>query len=135
MRPRNRIEEKALPARGDHPRYSPRALRRITATLLGWATLARLWDTSEPHVVFEQKFAGVQCFRLEGWAVCWDEAPVADLAAQQFDESNRRKVFADSRVGEISGLRKDEPDAVVFRLLKAVSQHEHDLLPNINCEA
>jgi hypothetical protein len=38
------------------------------------------------------------------------------------------------RVGEISGLREDEPNAVVFRLLRAVTQHEHDLLSNIDGE-
>ncbi len=32
------------------------------ATLLGWAGLARLGDTSESHVVFEKKLAGVQGF-------------------------------------------------------------------------
>ena len=57
------------------------------ATLLGWAGLARLWDTTESLVVFEEKLAGVQGFRLEGRAVSRDEPPVCNLAAQQIDET------------------------------------------------
>lgn len=104
------------------------------AKLPGWSGLARLWDASEPQVVLEQKLAGVHGFRLEGRAVGRDEPPVGDLATQQFDESNRREVFADFRVGEIGGLRKNEPDAVVFWLFWTVTQHERDLLSEIDGE-
>jgi hypothetical protein len=104
------------------------------ATYLGWARLARLRDTTKSQVVLEKKLAGVHGFRLEGRAVGRDEPPVRDLAAQQIDETKRRKVLADARVGEISGLREDEPNAVVFRLLRAVTQHKHDLLSNIDGE-
>ena len=57
------------------------------ARLLGWSRLPRLWDTSEPHVMFEEKLAGVHGFRLEGRAVGRDEAPMTDLATQQVDET------------------------------------------------
>lgn len=59
---------------------------------------------------------------------------MGDLAAEKVDETERWKVSVDSRVGEIGCLRKDEPDAVVFRLFLTVTQHEHDLLPNIYSE-
>jgi hypothetical protein len=57
------------------------------ATLLGWAGLARLRNTTKSHVVFEDKLAGVQGFRLEGRAVGRDESPMTNLAAQQVDET------------------------------------------------
>jgi hypothetical protein len=85
--------------------------------------------------VLEEKLAGVQCFRLEGRAVGRDEPPMSDLAAQQVDKAKGREVFADSWVGEIGSVRKDEPDTVVFGLLWTVTQHENDLISNINGEA
>ena len=96
--------------------------------------MSRLWDTTESHVAFEEKLAGVQGFRLEGRAVGRDEPPMSDLAAQQVDQTKGRKVLLDSRVGEISGLRKDKPNTVIFRLLQAVTQDEYDLLSDINSE-
>ena len=88
-------------------------------TYLGWAGMARLWDTTESYVVFEKELAGVQGFRLEGRAVGRDEPPVSDLAAQQIDETKSRKVLPDARIGEISGLREDEPNACPVILSRA----------------
>jgi hypothetical protein len=96
--------------------------------------LSRLWDTTESYVAFEEKLAGVQGFRLEGRAVGRDEPPMTDLSAQQIDQTKGRKVLLDSRIGKISGFRKDKPDTVVFRLLQAVTQDEYDLLSHINSE-
>lgn len=58
-----------------------------------------------------------------------------DLSTQQVDEAKRWKILTDFWVSEICGLRKDKPDAVVFRPFWTVAQHEHDLLAKIDCEA
>jgi hypothetical protein len=74
----------AMPSRAildmGRPRWS-------LATYLGWASLARLRDTTKSQVVFEKKLAGVQCFRFKGRAVGRDEPPMSDLAAEQVDET------------------------------------------------
>jgi hypothetical protein len=60
---------------------------------------------------------------------------MSDFAAQQVDEYEATESLGEfSGVGEISRLRKDEPDTVVFRVLWTVSHHEHDLLSNIDGE-
>ena len=46
-----------------------------------------LRDTAKSRVVFEEKLAGVQGFRLEGRAVGRNEPPMTDLAAQQINET------------------------------------------------
>ena len=51
------------------------------------AGLARLWDTPKSHIVFEEKFAGVQGFRFEARAIGGDKPPMSDFAAQQVDET------------------------------------------------
>jgi hypothetical protein len=84
--------------------------------------------------VFEEKLAGVQSFRFKGQAVGRDESPMTDFAAQQFYETKRRKILANSHVGKIGGLGENEPDPIVFRLFWTFAQHEHDLLSNINSE-
>ena len=45
-----------------------------------------------------------------------------------------KKLSADPRIRQIGGLREYKPDAVVFWVLGAVAQHEHDLVANVNCE-
>jgi hypothetical protein len=32
------------------------------------------------------------------------------------------------------GVKEDEPHAVVFRMFRAVAQHEDDLVADVNCE-
>jgi hypothetical protein len=49
--------------------------------------LPRLGDTTKSHIMLKEQLAGVQGFRLEGWPVGRDESPMADLAAQQVDET------------------------------------------------
>ena len=61
--------------------------RSSLATPLGGAGLARLRDTTESPVVFEQKLADVQGFRLKGRAVGRDKPPMTNLAAEQVDET------------------------------------------------
>src|SRR6516162_7243654 len=96
--------------------------------------LPGLWNPAETRVVPEEKFAGVQGFGLEGRAVGRDEPPMTYFPAQQFNQTDGRKLSTDPRIVQIGGLGEDEPDAVILRLLRAVAQHEHDLVPGVDGE-
>lgn len=84
--------------------------------------------------MFEEKLAGMQGFGLKGRAVGRYEPPMSNLAGQQVDETERREIPSDRRVAQIGGLGEDEPDAVVFRVLRAIAKHEHDLVADIDGE-
>ena len=76
----------------------------------------------------------MQRFGLEGGAVGRDETPVGDLASEQGDRTKRREVAEEAWVIRLDGLREDEPNAIVCRLLEAVAKHEGDLVADVDCE-
>ncbi|HUN85336.1 MAG TPA: hypothetical protein VMU48_13210 [Terracidiphilus sp.] len=59
---------------------------------------------------------------------------MCNLAAEQINRPERWELSADGGIVRIGGFGKDEPDTVVFRLFQAVTQHDHDFVPRIDCK-
>lgn len=60
---------------------------------------------------------------------------MANLAAKQIDQPERREVSKSFGIVWIGGLGEDQPDAVVFWVLWAIPQHYQDSVACIDSEA
>ncbi len=112
-------------------RTCQRILKKLIASRPGWWSSTRLWNTAKSRIMLEQQIAGMQGLGFEGWTVGRDEPPMCNLAAEQSDETKGWEISTNRRVVQIRGLGEDEPHAVVFRLLRAIAQHEQDLVTGV----
>ena len=58
---------------------------QVSFSIAAWSHspfLPRFWNPAESRVMFEEKIAGVQCFRFERRAVCRDQPPMSNFAAK-----------------------------------------------------
>ena len=81
-----------------------------------------------------QEIAGVKSLRFERRAVAWNEQPVADLACQKLDRTERRKFAAEGCICRVDGLRKNEPHAVIARRFGVIAEHAHNAVAEVNGE-
>ena len=80
----------------------------------------------------QQQITRMKGLFLEGGTVARNEEPVADLAAQHLNLSDRREFSAEGRIGRASGVRENEPDAVVPGRFEMVAQHEDDAVSAVD---
>ena len=85
----------------------------------------------------EQEVAEVQGFGFEVGGVGGQDAPVADLAAEELDGSDGGEFAAEAFgvVGGVEYVGEDDPDAVVFARLRAVAQHADDFVADVDGES
>src|SRR5579872_693853 len=103
---------------------------------LATARLAsRLRDSAEALVAAQQQIAGMQGFPLERGTVAWDQKPVPNLTAEQFNRAERRKLPPEAGVGRIGGFRQNKPDAVVLGRLLMIPEHADNPIAQVNGKA
>ena len=83
----------------------------------------------------EQKVAGVKGFGLKGGTVAWDEKPMADFVAEQFDRAEGRELAAQFFVSGIGVFGKNKPDAIVPGRFQVIAEHADDAVAQVNGEA
>lgn len=82
----------------------------------------------------QQQIAGVKGLSFEGGAVAWNEKPVADLACQKLDGTERREFAAKGWISGVDGIRKNEPNAVVARRFGVIAEHTHNAVADVDSE-
>jgi hypothetical protein len=80
----------------------------------------------------QKKIAGVKGLSFEGQPVAWNEKPVADLACQKLDRTERREFAAEGWICGVDGFRKNEPNAVVARRFGVIAEHTHDAVADVD---
>jgi hypothetical protein len=72
---------------------------------------------------------------LKGGTVGWNEKPMADLVAEQFDRPDGRKLAAKFRIGGICAVGQDKPDAVVPGRFVVIAEHANDAVVQVHGKA
>lgn len=80
----------------------------------------------------EQKVAGVKGFGLKGGTVAWDEKPMADFVAEQFDRAEGRELAAQFFVSGIGVFGKNKPDAIVPGRFQVIAEHADDAVVEVD---
>lgn len=91
-------------------------------------------DSTEPRITPQQEIAGVKGLAFEGGAVARNKKPMADLACQKLDGTERREFAAEDWICGIDRLRKNEPNAVVTRRFGVIAKHTHNAVADVDGE-
>jgi hypothetical protein len=74
----------------------------------------------------------MQRLHLEARAVTGNEEPMADLASQDLDGSDGRKLAAKLWIFGVRALRKNKPNAVVPWRFRVIPEHTNDPVAQVN---
>ena len=80
----------------------------------------------------QQQIAGVKGLAFEGRPVAWNEKPMADLACQKLDGTERREFAAEVWISGVDGLRKNKPNAVVPRRFGVIAEHTNNAVADVH---
>lgn len=69
---------------------------------------------------------------LKRWTIAWNQEPVADLASQKLDRTQRREFAAEGWIRGVGRIRKNEPNAVVARRFGVIAKHTHNAVANVD---
>jgi len=84
--------------------------------------------------VGQEEVAGFEGFGLEVGTVGGEEEPMFDGSAEELDGANGGEFSAEDFgvAGFVEVFGEDQPDAVVFGLFQAFSEHEDDLVADVD---
>jgi hypothetical protein len=57
----------------------------------------------------QQEIARMKGLSLKRWTIAWNQEPVADLASQKLDRTQRREFAAEGWIRGVGRIRKNEP--------------------------
>ena len=93
---------------------------------------SRFRDSAEAGVVVQHQVAGVESFGLKGWTVAWDEKPVTNLVAEQFDGTDGRELAAKFWICGISAVGEHQPDTIIPGRFLVIAEHADDAVVEVD---